>query len=337
MKINFFTSTAIIFSISIVLFSCVPARQLQDVKAKKEKCETENVQLKTENQTLTTKNTEMTATLADVNKRFTGLQNDTNVLGTSLRRTTINYDQLYKTYELLLQKNKELLSGNVNETKKLSIELQTTQETLLKKEDMLKKMEKDLNDKKDNLDKLTAQLLEKEKKIAELQAILSKKDSVVKTLKDKVSEALNSYVNNGLTVIQKNGKVYVSLDEKLLFASGSFAVDPKGVDALKKLAKVLDNNTDINIMIEGHTDNVPYGGSGQIKDNWDLSAMRATAIVKILTTNSKINPNRLTAAGRGEYVPVDNNATKEGRAKNRRTEIILTPKMDELFKVLESN
>lgn len=344
MKKNIFSSIVVIFSASVIFFSCVPARQVEEIKAKKEKCEIENAQLKTKDQTLTTQNTELTATLNDINKRFSGLQSDTMIIGSSLRKTIDNYNQVLKMYELLLQKNKELLNSNQTETKKLSLDLQATQENLLKKEDELKKLEQVLNDKKDNLDKLkdnldktTVQLFEKEKKIAELQSILNKKDSITKALKDKVSEALNSYMNNGLTVVQKNGKVYVSLDEKLLFASGSFAVDPKGVEALKKLGKVLENNIDINILIEGHTDNVTYSGSGNIKDNWDLSVMRATTIVKTLLSNSKIDAKRLTAAGRSEYMPIDSNTSKESRSKNRRTEIILIPKMDELFKILETN
>jgi chemotaxis protein MotB len=127
------------------------------------------------------------------------------------------------------------------------------------------------------------------------------------------------------------------MDENLLFASGSTMVEAKGVEALIKVAKVLEQNTDINILIEGHTDDVPMAGKGEIKDNWDLSVMRATSIVKIITKNSNINPRRLTAAGRGEYSPIDTDKTIEARKKNRRTEIILTPKLDELFKVLESN
>jgi chemotaxis protein MotB len=123
----------------------------------------------------------------------------------------------------------------------------------------------------------------------------------------------------------------------LLFASGSVKVDPKGVDALKKLALVLGVNKDVNVLIEGHTDNVPYKGSGGIKDNWDLSVVRATSIVKILLDNGEIDANRLIAAGRGEFSPIDLANTPEARKKNRRTEIILTPKLDELFKILETN
>jgi chemotaxis protein MotB len=135
----------------------------------------------------------------------------------------------------------------------------------------------------------------------------------------------------------KDGKVYVSLEEKLLFASGKWDVSPEGTAALKDVAKVLEKNPDINVLIEGHTDNVPLTGQNQVKDNWDLSAMRATSIVKILLANSKINPKRLVASGRGEYLPLLPNTTSANKAGNRRTEIILTPKLDELLQVIENN
>jgi chemotaxis protein MotB len=257
---------------------------------------------------------------------------------------TSNYDQLNKTYNELLKNYKEMLSGSNSETQKVLKQLQTTQDSLLNKEDALKKLAADLEIKKASLDKLSKELeaskadLEiKKAKLADLQSILNKKDSTVKALKAKVMDALTGYEGKGLTITQKNGKIYVSLEESLLFASGSFTVDPKGVEAIKKLAKVLETNTDINILIEGHTDNVPYGGTGALKDNWDLSVMRATAIVKIITTNSNVDPKRLTAAGKSQYDPVDVNTTKEGKAKNRRTEIILTPKLDELFQIIEQN
>ena len=142
------------------------------------------------------------------------------------------------------------------------------------------------------------------------------------------------FENNGLTIEQKNGKVYVSLEESLLFALGKYEVDVKGVEVLKKLAVVLEQNPDINITVEGHTDDIPYRGSGDIQDNWDLSVKRATSVLKIITDNSKVDPTRLTAAGRGEYIPLDKANTKEGRQKNRRTEIILAPNLDELYEFL---
>jgi chemotaxis protein MotB len=138
-------------------------------------------------------------------------------------------------------------------------------------------------------------------------------------------------------VHEKNGKVYVSLEEKLLFETGQWQVDPRGQEAIRQLSNVLAENTDINIMVEGHTDNVPMRGSGAVKDNWDLSVMRATAVTKILTQNEAIDPARIIAAGRSKYIPLEENETAEGRQMNRRTEIILTPKIDELLKIIEMN
>jgi chemotaxis protein MotB len=157
----------------------------------------------------------------------------------------------------------------------------------------------------------------------------------VNSLKRSVSEALTGFENQGLSVTQKNGKVYVSLDEKLLFPSGSTTVDPKGVAALKKLAGVLEKNPEISINIEGHTDDVPVIPGSNFRDNWDLSVLRATSIVRILLQGSSIDPKRLSVSGRGEFFPVDPSKTAEARQKNRRTEIILSPRLDELFKLIE--
>ena len=179
-----------------------------------------------------------------------------------------------------------------------------------------------------------ARLAEKEARLSELQAILDQKDAEVKALKNKVANALKGFENMGLTIYEKNGKVYVSLDEKLLFASGSWDIDSRGREALHELGKVLSGDANINVVIEGHTDNVPFRGSSGVKDNWDLSVMRATAVVKELLKNDGINPQRITASGRSEYLPVDLDDSRDARAKNRRTEIILTPKLDELFQII---
>ena len=186
------------------------------------------------------------------------------------------------------------------------------------------------------LDARQKELEEKEARLEELQSILAQKDAEVKALKNKVANALKGFEDKGLTVYEKNGKVYVSLEEKLLFASGSWEIDSRGKEALTELGKVLASDHEINVAIEGHTDNVPYKGSGLVKDNWDLSVMRSTAVVKEILKNKAVNPQRITASGRSEYVPVDKEDTREARAKNRRTEIILTPKLDELFKIIES-
>lgn len=324
--------------------SCVPVRQFQDLKERNQKCEEERDYLKSQNKELSEKSAEDQLAITKIQKQLDALKLDTLTLGTSLRKMITQYDKINQLNDELMVKLKQKNIESTEEAKKILAQLQQLQVALQVKEDDLKRMEKDLNNKKVSLDELTAILDEKnaalEKKnvrLLELEGVLSKKDSVVKSLKDKVSRALEGFEGKGLTVVQKNGKVYVSLDEKLLFQSGKWDVDPKGQKALKELAVVLEKNTDISVMIEGHTDDVPYKGTGGIDDNWDLSTKRATAIVKILLQNSKIEPKRLVASGRSEFQPVEAGKTTEARTKNRRTEIILTPKLDELFKILETN
>ncbi len=330
-------SYIIITLIFISLFSCVPQRKYEEEQARRANCENELTTLKNSYQDCDTKLTEANKKLTDYLRDITGLQRDTSIIGTNLRNLTSKYDKLNTVNDQLLDKYNRLLEGNIADTKKLSGELQLTQEQLLKKQDELKQLETALNNQKSDLDNLTAELKKREHRVSELEGILKKKDEAVNELKRKVSDALLGFEGKGLTITQKNGKVYVSMDESLLFASGSTSVEAKGVEALKKVAKVLEQNADINVLIEGHTDDVPMNGKGDIKDNWDLSVMRATSIVKIMTKYSSIDPKRLTAAGRGEYSPIDPSKNADARKKNRRTEIILTPKLDELFKVLESN
>ena len=333
---NVYNTVACILTLSL-LFSCVPQRKLEEEQAKRKSCDTDLAALKISNQDCETKFTEATKRLTDNLKQITALQKDTALLGNNFRMFSSKYDKLNQINEQLLDKYNNLLAGNIADTKKLSGELQLTQNQLLKKQDELKQLEILLTNQKKSLDELTAELTKREARVAELEGVLKRKDDAVNDLKKKLSDALFGFEGKGLTIAQKNGKVYVSMEENLLFASGSITVEAKGVEALKKVAKVLEQNSDINILIEGHTDNVPMTGKGEIKDNWDLSVMRATSIVKIITKNSAVDSRRLTAAGRGEYFPIDTAKTAEARKKNRRTEIILTPKLDELFKVLETN
>lgn len=319
------------------IISCVPSRKYEELNSKYKTCSEENESLKASNKTLEEQTIELTSSVEQLKKAIASLENDTTIMGNSLRLMTTNYDNINKTYQLLLDKNNELLSGNKVTTEKLTKDLLRTQEELQAKEDALRTLEGSLTVKEEKLKKLTTELELREKRVNELEAMISRKDSLVTALKNKVKDALLGFENNGLTIEQKNGKVYVSLDESLLFSSGSYAVGTKGVDVLKKLAKVLEQNQDINILVEGHTDNVPLNGKGDVADNWDLSVKRATSVVKIITTNSSVNPKRLTAAGRGEYIPLDMTNTGDGRKKNRRTEIILSPKLDELLQLLESN
>jgi chemotaxis protein MotB len=341
-KITFFTLSGLV---AAYLSSCVPARQFEELKEKEKKCAQELADLKANTLNCSTKLTECENDVQLLKRKVSNLQNDTMVMGNSMRLMTKNYDKLNATYDLLISKNKELLEGNANENKMLVTNYQLAQEQLQREQDALKVAKVELENKKANLDKLTTELKDaqealkiREAKLTELQNILARKDSTVKALKNKVTDALLGFQNNGLTVEQKNGKVYVSLEEKLLFASGSITVDAKGAEAIKSLAKVLEQNQDINILVEGHTDNVPFSNSsGGIKDNWDLSVLRATSIVKLITSHSSVDSKRLTAAGHGEFFPIDQENTAQARKKNRRTEIILTPKLDELLKILETN
>ncbi|HKI87510.1 MAG TPA: OmpA family protein, partial [Draconibacterium sp.] len=234
-----------------------------------------------------------------------------------------NNNTLQKEIDDLQQQLEAANSGSSAEISKLLAELKNTQGDLNAREDKLRAAEKELE--------------ARNAKLIELQNILAQKEQAVQDLKKKVMDALVGFNNNGLTVHEKNGKVYVSLEEKLLFKTGQWNVNPQGQQAIQQLAQVLAKNPDINIMVEGHTDNVPMHGSGEVKDNWDLSVMRATAVVKILTRNKQIDPKRIIAAGRSEYLPLETNQTAEGRQMNRRTEIILTPNLDELLKIIEVN
>ena len=179
------------------------------------------------------------------------------------------------------------------------------------------------------------ELAARSQRVDELEQMLRAREEAMQEIRRKVADALLGFEGKGLTITTRDGKVYVSMEDKLLFRSGSFEIDPKGAEAVKELATVLAANPDINIMVEGHTDNVPYRPNGQLKDNLDLSAKRATTVVRLLLQNKSIDPVRIIAAGRGESLPIDTADTPEARQKNRRTEIILTPKLDELLQIMK--
>ncbi|HSH64237.1 MAG TPA: OmpA family protein [Bacteroidia bacterium] len=226
-----------------------------------------------------------------------------------------------KKAELVEQKAKydELKSASGNTVAMLSSDLDKKQKELNEKENALKEREKSMQN-------LSARL-------RDMESIIRRQDSIMSRLTGTVKDALLGFNPDELTVTMHDGKVYVSMSDKLLFKSGSADVESKGKTALEKLANVLNKNPDVAIAVEGHTDNVPIKTS-QYADNWDLSAARATNVVRLLTTSYKMDPRRLTASGRGEFFPVADNSTPEGKAKNRRTEIVLSPKLDELMKVI---
>jgi len=315
--------------------SCVSGKKHSALQDTSKQYMNERDAFKSDNIGLEMQNRELEAKIANLEKEVAAVTQEVTDAKSSRDKALEDYNKVSSKYNELQNAQEDLVRGNVKETQKLLSELQAAQENLQKKEDLLRQLEQNLDSKKAALDELNFEMEKKNARLAELEKILDAQKKIVQDLKNKVSEALLGFENNGLTVSMKNGKVYVSLDEKLLFKSGSYEIDANGRNALKKLAGVLEKNPDIQIMIEGHTDNVPYNpGSGQLKDNWDLSVKRATTVVRTLVEGSKINAKRLTAAGRSEYLPVDERNTTDARTKNRRTEIILTPDLTELYNLI---
>lgn len=324
--------------IVIVLFSvsCVSGKKFSGLQATSKHFMNERDEFKTDNIGLEMENRELKAKLGLLEKEIGTVKEDITTSQSERDKAIEDYNKISARYNELQNAQEDLIRGNVKETQKLLTELQAAQENLQKKEDLLRQLEQTLDTKKSSLDELTFELEKRNARMAELEKILDAQKKIVQDLKTKVSDALLGFENNGLTVSMKNGKVYVSLDEKLLFKSASWDIDTNGRNALKKLAGVLEKNPDIQIMIEGHTDNVPYNpGSGQLKDNWDLSVKRATTVVRVLLEGSKIAAKRLTASGRSEYLPVDDRNASDARQKNRRTEIVLTPDLTELYQLID--
>lgn len=322
-------------NIIVLLSSCVSPKIVEEIKQQRQETFLENQKIKSENLTFSEENIELKDKLFRLNNEVNNLISDSTERSKSYRNLKSQMKDLNEAYDLLTAKNTQMISNKAKETRKLLDELQSTREELLYKEDELLALEANLSVKQKELLKTQNDLFEREQRVVELQSIINKKDSLLSSLKDKISTALLGFEGDGLTITQKNGKVYISLEEQLLFASGSWQIDSRGIEALSKLSIALENQKDINVLIEGHTDSIPYSGRGQIKDNWDLSVVRATAIVRILTNSSTIDPERLTAAGKGEFFPIQNNNSISGRSANRRIEIILTPKLYDLYELLD--
>jgi len=321
--------------LSIAVSSCVPAKEFSELKGKRYTLQNERDDLKAENERLTVENREMRANIDLVEEQKRNFVKDSIRLYKEIEELKKEIAQLERKYIDLESTHESLLRGNVRETRRLLNELQGAQDDLARKEQMLRELESNINAQKMDVNQLKAELEARNARLVELEELLYQKDAILEDLRRKVSDALLGFEGEGLSVTRRNGKVYVSLEEKLLFKSGSTVVDPNGVRALKQLSAVLARNPEISIMIEGHTDDVPFRKGSSIKDNWDLSVMRATSIVRILLESSNIDPTRITVAGRGEYLPVDPAKTDEARRKNRRTEIILSPNLDELYRILD--
>lgn len=314
------------------MIACVPARKFEEMKSKQQACAEELETLKARNADLETLSTEQKAQIDDMKDDVSRLKADTTLLGKSLRMKERQYDKIDALNQRIQAQLEALQQGSAIENQRLMTDLNATRLELQKKEDELRLLEAELNRKKADLDRLSLDLAAREKRVNELEAIIAQKDAAVKALKDKVAEALLGFKDKGLTIEQKNGRVYVSMEAKLLFSSGSTKVDPEGVKALVELAKVLESQEDLDVLVEGHTDSDKMKSTVSPKDNWELSVLRATSVVKIMLENSKMDAKKITAAGRSMYLPVD----ESDKAKNRRIEVILIPNLDELFKMISN-
>jgi len=328
-----------IFLVSLfIATSCVSPRLFKDEKTRRTESEQKVDDLKASNKDLTEKYNEAKAEFDRMKANYDNVMANSDASDKKYNDLEERYDKLNSQYKSLVKDVENRNKKGDSETQALLKNIQQMQNDLQEREDKLKELEASLNETKRNLDlqkleldQKNADLDAKQAKIDELERILAAKDSASIALRKKISDALTGFEGNGLTVERRNGKVYVSMDETLLFKTGSDKVNPRGVKALDKLSEALATTEDVNILVEGHTDDV-----GDANYNWDLSVKRATSVVKIITSNSKIDSKRITASGRGEFFPVAEGTTKEARSKNRRTEIILEPNLEKLENLLNS-
>lgn len=305
-----------------LMSSCVSKKIYNDLENKYTDLKKENRSLADEVDELHKANAEFDSVNKSLTAELAKLKADRDKLQADCTATTNNLKALQESYAALEKNSNDALTSNMNKNRELLAQLEAKEKAMAAEQD--------------RLNKLRDELASSTKRLNELESMIAAKDASMKKLKETLSKALNAFEGKGLTVEQKNGKVYVSMENKLLFQTGSWAVGTEGRKAVVEVGKVLAQNPDITVLIEGHTDNDKIYGAigGGVENNWDLSTKRATAIVNILGENAGIQKKNLTAAGRGEYAPLMSNDTPEGKAKNRRIEIILTPKLDEISKML---
>ncbi len=317
----------------ILLAGCVPAKKYEDMKLRAESAEknqqTMLEKLKNIENQLAEREDEFNRLKTDIK----ALKHDTMVTGRSLRKMTSQYDKINRLNDELIDKIRQLENSNKAESVKLVSELERSREDLQRKEDALRALENSLNTQKSELGALNKELEKREQRVKELESILAEQKAASERLKEKIAQALLGFRDKGLQVEQRDGKIYVSMQAKLLFPSGSTNIDSEGKKALEELALVLKDQEDISIMVEGHTDTDKIRG-GNLKDNWDLSVLRATSVVRILIAKG-VDATRVTPAGRGEFVPVDPAKSSDAKAKNRRIEVVITPDLNSVFELLD--
>lgn len=310
----------IVLGIAIVsmMTSCVSSKIYEDLQSKFDLLKEENKSLLS--QLNEEGNNGNSYSVKSLQNEVEKLKAEKSRLAMDLAASKSSYNRLKDSYDALEANSSTKLTENLELNRNLLTQLEDKEKALALESARLAQLQQDLE--------------ERSQRVEELEGIITSKDAQMTALKDAISAALTNFEGNGLTVEQRDGKVYVSMENKLLFKSGSWAVNTRGREAVVQLGKVLAENPEIAVLIEGHTDTIAYSGNGNILTNWDLSTKRATSIVSILTENHKILKENLTAAGRGEFAPIAINSTSEGRSKNRRIEVILTPKLDEISKLL---
>ncbi len=311
----------LIVVIYLSLSSCVTKKMYQELDDKYNSLKNRNTDLVGENDDLFSTTKDLENTNLRLSKSLDSLKSVKANLLDDVVALESRKNQLEKSFNELSESSAQELDVKAVEILKLSQELEDKENRLLAENI--------------RLEKLKTALESRSERIEQLESLIAAKEEKMQNLKNAISNALQNFEGNGLTVHRKNRKVYVSMENKLLFASGSWNVGANGTNAVKKLANVLKQNKDIEVLIEGHTDNVPYNGGNGISDNWDLSTKRATAIVRILV-NSQVNAKQITAAGRGKHLPISSNSSQQGKAKNRRIEVILSPNLDVINEMLEN-
>ncbi len=306
-----------------IITSCVPAKRYNELLEKELSCKEELNKFKKSALDFEADAVDLLARFGVLSKEVNKLKQDTTEIGQKYRSIIAKYNKLEDINKTLESNYEKIRLSSNFERENLQNNLQEKQIELQNKEDELLSIEQELI-KKEGL------LFEREEYVKELEKIISDKDNAVKELKSKVKNALQGFENKGLSIIEKNGKIYVSLEASLLFSSGSTMVEKEGEKALIDLAKVLEAEKELEIIVEGHTDSDKLISKKHPKNNWELSVLRSTSVIDIMLKNSKINPSQLMAAGRSEFIPID----IEDKAKNRRIEIIISPNLNELFKLI---
>ncbi|TXC78980.1 OmpA family protein [Luteibaculum oceani] len=320
----------VIIALIAGLTACVPARKFQELQSSHDKLKAENQELRGGLDQAKAELKDLQIELDRLQQQNSKLKSDTLRQGDILRKLQTRYDKINSLNDELLEKYALLQKGSQIEQQKLLAELEGTKAELQEREDALNKLDRELKIKEQSLVELSEKLKQREQRVNELESLIAEKDKAFESLTNQLIEALTNYSDKGLTVEQRDGKIYVSVEAQLLFPSGSTAINNEGKKALKQLAQVLEEQKDIEVLVEGHTDTDKIYSKAIPRNNWELSVLRATAVVEILVENSKINPAQLIAAGRSEFHPID----PADKSKNRRIEIILTPNLDKIFEII---